>query len=157
METALHEASLLTFGNVTLFIKDVRTEMSAEAYDQVSELASHIPAKLLRLYENKVIHGKGERQYDEAIRKFSISLHMKSASAYRYVRECCGTALPNERTLRKWCQKVDCTPGFSEGALKYLASKSLEYQEKQQHLLCSLTFDEMAIREHVQFDGKQIY
>jgi hypothetical protein len=128
-------------------------EMSAESYDEVSTLANQIPSKLLNLYKNKVIIGKGEHHYEESIRKFCISLHMKSASAYRHIRHCFGNALPCERTLRKWCQKVDCSPGFSQGALKFLFDKSQEYQEKQQHLLCSLTFDEMSIRQHVQFDG----
>jgi hypothetical protein len=50
--------------------------------------------------------------------------------------------------------KVECSPGFSQGALKYLSDKSQEYKEKKEHLLCSLTFDEMSIREQVQFDGK---
>jgi hypothetical protein len=129
-------------------------EMSAESYDEMSILASQIPTKLLNLYTKKVTSQKGEQKYEECIRKFCISLHMKSASAYRHIRDCFGNALPCERTLRKWCQKVECSPGFSKGALKYLSDKSQEYKEKREHLLCSLTFDEMSIREHVQFDGK---
>ena len=83
-----------------------------------------------------------------------ISLHMKSPSAYRYIRKCFKNALPCERTLRKWCQKMECTPGFSQGALTYLSVKSQEYQQNGEKLLLSLSFDEMAIREHIQFDGK---
>jgi hypothetical protein len=130
--------------------------MSAEAYDEVSTLADQVPTKLLNLHKRKVVQRKREQKYDESIRKFCISLHMKSSSAYRHVRASFGNALPCERTLRKWCQKVDCSPGFSKGALKYLADKSEEYRAKEQHLLCSLTFDEMSIREHMQFDGKNV-
>ncbi len=139
---------------LTRCLLEVRQEMSPEAYEEVSSLGSQIPAKLLSLHKNKVGKGKAEKKFEESIRIFCISLHMKSASAYRHLRSCFEDALPCERTIRKWCQKVDCSPGFSRGALKYLSDKALEYQVKNQHLLCSLTFDEMAIREQVQFDGK---
>ena len=49
---------------------------------------------------------------------------------------------------------MECTPGFSQGALTYLSVKSQEYQQNGEKLLLSLSFDEMAIREHIQFDGK---
>ena len=141
--------------DVVAFFLEVKLEMSAEAYDEVTTLACQVPAKLLNLCQRKVVEGKGERKYDENIRKFCISLHMKSPSAYRHVRACFGNALPCERTLRNWCQKVDCSPGFSKGALQYLSDKSEEYRGKNQRLLCSLTFDEMSIREHMQFNGKK--
>jgi hypothetical protein len=100
--------------------------MSAEAYEEVSTLGNQIPSKLLKLYTKKTEEGKGEHMYEDCIRKFCISLHMKSASAYSHLRKCFGNALPCNRTIRKWCQKVDCSPGFSQGALKYLAEKSQE-------------------------------
>ena len=132
------------------FIEEVKHEITAEAYDELSNKAANIPAKLLSLCNKK---GKDDKKYEDSVREFCISVHMKSPSAYRYIRNCFKNALPCERTFRKWCQKMDCTPGFSQGALKYLSVKSQEYQQNGEHLLCSLTFDEMAIREHIQFDG----
>ena len=133
------------------FIEEVKHEITAEAYDELSNKAANVPAKLLSLCNKK---GKDDKKYEDSVREFCISVHMKSPSAYRYIRNCFKNALPCERTLRKWCQKMDCTPGFSQGALKYLSVKSQEYQQNGEHLLGSLTFDEMAIREHIQFDGK---
>jgi hypothetical protein len=80
--------------------------MSAEAYDEVSALASQIPTQLLNLYKKKVQKGKSEHEYDNSVRKFCISLHMKSASAYRHVRKCFENGLPSERTLRRCTVKV---------------------------------------------------
>jgi len=130
--------------------------MSAETYVELNNQAGQIPTKLLQLYDKKVQKGKGEQKFDETVRKFAISLHMKSASAYRYIRSCFADALPCERTLRKLCQQVDCSPGFSQGALRYLSDKSKEYEDKGLRLLCSLTFDEMSIRTHVEFNGNII-
>jgi hypothetical protein len=87
--------------------------MSPEAYEEVSSLGSQISAELLTLYQNKVGKGKAEKMFEKSIRIFCISLHMKSASAYRHLRRCFTDDLPCEITLRKWCQKVNCSPGIS--------------------------------------------
>ena len=97
--------------NLQEALNDVKSDLSTESFIEVSDHADQIPPQLLKLFNNKLHSGKGERKYDETIRKFSLSLHMKSASAYRYVKKCFGDALPCESTLRSWCKKIDCSLG----------------------------------------------
>ena len=56
--------------------------------------------------------------------RFALGLHLKSATAYRFVRRAYGKALPSESTLRRWCQKVDARPGFNRTSLQFLTSQA---------------------------------
>lgn len=46
---------------------------------------------------------------------------------------------------------LDCTPGINSTALKLLEKKAFENKEKGKELICSLCFDEMYIRQHMQW------
>lgn len=63
----------------------------------------------------------GKRKYP-ALRKFALSLHFYSASAYMYVRRVFSTALPHPRTIRRWYENTNTEPGFT--AFQALDAKS---------------------------------
>lgn len=45
------------------------------------------------------------------MKKFVVTLHYKSPSANRYVREIFNNVLPHEKTIRKWYTSIDASPG----------------------------------------------
>ncbi len=92
--------------------------MSAEGYAKATEDASSIPAELLKRYSSKQESPNKNPEFDERIRKFALGLHLKSARAYRMVRRAFGNALPSEQTIRRWCMKVDASPGFNSSAFR---------------------------------------
>lgn len=61
-------------------------------------------------------------------------------------------ALPDQRTLRKWYETVECESGFSKEVLKTLKKQSKNRSKK---LLCSLMMDKMSIRKHVHWDSNK--
>lgn len=92
--------------------------------------------------------------YDERLKAFAITLHFLSPKAYCFVRKTFDTALPHPRTLRRWYSTVQGEPGFSSDvlcALKEHASKL------NQPPICALMFDCMAIRKHLEWDGKHFF
>lgn len=93
-------------------------------------------------------------QYSENIRKFALSLHYNSPKAYRYVRAKFNNTLPNESTIKKWYanSSVDGEPGISRGAIRTLKKLVEEARSAGSEFYCSLVFDEMAIRQHVQYN-----
>lgn len=96
-----------------------------------------------------------ERKYSPSLRKFSLCLHFISPRAYIYVRKTFNTCLPHPSTLRSWYKGIDGSPGFTAESLhciKLLASRD-EINGKT--LFCALSMDEMAIRKHIQWDGKK--
>lgn len=81
-------------------------------------------------------------------------MNFLSPKAYNYVRKQFNTILPHSRTLSKWYSHVDAKPGFTNEALKMLA---LKVQSSSDPVVCSLMLDEMAIRQHLEFDGTNYY
>ena len=61
-------------------------------------------------------------------------------------------ALPYPAQICKCYTKVPADPGFNQRAFKAL--KALKANESGEKLICSLMIDEMAIQEHVTYDGK---
>lgn len=81
-----------------------------------------------------------------------MTLHFYSPKAYNYVRSYFQNSLPHPKTLGKWYTAVDVKPGFQ--ALAFLSMKS---EKETEPIFCSLVFDKMAIRKHVEYDGENYH
>lgn len=91
------------------------------------------------------------RKYSEEIRKFALTLHFLSPKAYNFVRNTYNTYLPHTRTLCKWYEHIDCETGFTKEAFDLLKQK---VADSPHPVVCSLIFDEMAIRKSLTWDPK---
>lgn len=58
--------------------------------------------------------------------------------------------MPHQRTLSKWYSHVNANPGLTEEALKSL---TLKVKNSPNPVYCALMMDEMAIRQHLQYDN----
>lgn len=94
------------------------------------------------------------KKYYQLERAFAISLHFFSPRAYRFVRRKFHNCLPHPKTLCKWYSSVDAKPGFTTEAFNIL---KLKVQNETTPVVCSLIFDEMAIRQHIEYDGTNYY
>lgn len=97
--------------------------------------------------------GKSSKQYDESVRAFALTLHFYSPRAYGFVRTKFNKHLPDVSVLRSWAS--NCTgygePGINVEALRVIGKKADEMQRDGNNLFCSLAWDEMNIRRHVQW------
>jgi len=93
-----------------------------------------------------------KKKYSPELRHFALTLHYYSPRAYMYVRSKFDTCLPHPKTLAKWYMSINVEPGFHTEALKSIAerAKTVSYP-----LFGALIFDEMAIRQHVEYDGSK--
>lgn len=91
------------------------------------------------------------KKYSPEIRQFALLLHFFSSKAYEYVRKEFNTVLPHTRTLCKWYSHVNADPGFADEALKTL---SLKTKNSKHPIICAFLMDEMAIRQHLEYDGQ---
>lgn len=75
-------------------------------------------------------------------------------NAYQYVREKFNKNLPHVSTIRKWYANANTggKSGITEEAIAYLKHIAAEMKSTGKDLLISLSFDEMAIRQHVQWN-----
>ncbi|KAG8223041.1 hypothetical protein J437_LFUL006055, partial [Ladona fulva] len=83
---------------------------------------------------------------------FALTLNFYSPKAYNYVRDKFNASLPHPSTLRRRCSTVKVSTGFT-----YEILPTLQRIAREKHpatVLGALSMDEMAIRRHVEWDGK---
>lgn len=83
---------------------------------------------------------------------------MRSPAAYNFLRKKFHFNLPHESSIKKWFANSTCNgePGIQMECLQTLANLLSEYEEANKSLYCSLSFDEMAIKQHIQWsDAKK--
>ncbi|KAJ3641435.1 hypothetical protein Zmor_027942 [Zophobas morio] len=96
-----------------------------------------------------------EKQYEEELRVFALTLNFYSTSAYNYIRKTFAKSLPHPKTLEKWYRAVDGSPGYTRETLRAVEIKVKEMRKENKLLVCGLIMDEMSIRQHVQWNGKR--
>lgn len=109
----------------------------------------------------KYLLGKGIKRdfqsFPPEIRSFAMNLQFYSPKGYSYVRDIFKNRLPHQRTIRKWLQTSSCEPGFTSESFRALEKAVNEANLKNQKLICNLVFDEMAIRERIEWAGNKSY
>lgn len=111
-----------------------------------------------RILRKKHRH-KLSRKYEVGVRKFAVTTHFYSPSAYKYLRSQLGNILPHVKTLARWYSTIDGAPGFTKEALNMLSLKAKICAEMTppKKILCSLVFDEMAIKQQKEYDGSSYH
>lgn len=104
---------------------------------------------------NRLIRGSKNQKFTPSLRAFALSLHFYSPRAYNYVREKFNNSLPHPKTISKWYQTIDGTPGFTTEALSALKNKV--QQSAGEQIYCNLVIDEMAIRKKIEFIAGKFY
>ncbi|EZA59658.1 THAP domain-containing protein [Ooceraea biroi] len=94
------------------------------------------------------------RLYAPELRRFALTLHYYSPRAYNYVRKQLNNCLPHAKTLSTWYTSVEGEPGINSAALEMIKRhvKNASYQ-----LIGTLMFDEMAIRQHLEYSSDVTY
>ena len=85
----------------------------------------------------------------------ALTLSFYYVKTYNYVRRTFNLAVPHPSTLRLWYKCVNGKPGFTDEAFRALSVRASEARQDQQQIVCALTFHEMAIGKHVEWDGKR--
>jgi DNA transposase THAP9 len=111
-----------------------------------------IVSRFLKSHSDQKLPNK----YPPALRAFALTLHFYSPSAYNYVRKTFNCCLPHGRTIRKWYSTVEGEPGLSEEAFRCMKIKALAAKEKGEELIVALMTDDVAIKQHTEYDGKRI-
>ncbi|KAF2891019.1 hypothetical protein ILUMI_15154, partial [Ignelater luminosus] len=71
---------------------------------------------------------------------------------YDYVRRSFTGLLPHPSTIRDWYQVIDGSPGFTKEAFN-----ALKERVSNELTIVNLVIDEMAIRDHIHWDGKKFH
>lgn len=87
------------------------------------------------------------------MREFCLQMSYISQRAYEFVRIIFNKNLPDKSTIRAWYANSDFSspPGINHKALQSLEVKVAEKTAVGSELVCSISVDEMAIRQHIQW------
>lgn len=88
------------------------------------------------------------RKYSLNLRKFALSLHFYSVRAYNFVCYKFYNVLPHAKTISKWYRSIDGEVGILTEALNTI---KLHTQSVSYRLIGALYFDEMTIRQHIDY------
>lgn len=95
-------------------------------------------------------------KYPEAVRRFCLRVYFHSPAAYRELRHFFNNHLPTIRTMQKWLQCIDASPGITQPALDVIAEKALLYQNKGEQLQICLLSDEVSIRKQCLWNDRKV-
>ena len=115
-----------------------------------------VPRELLKRLATKKVK-KNPGAYPPELRSFAMTLKFYSAKAYNYVRKSFDLGLPHASVIRSWYSSMNCEPGFTTDAMNALKAKVLAAKRDGQEVVCAVMLDEMAIRKHVEWDGKRYH
>lgn len=90
------------------------------------------------------------RRYNLEQKLLALTLYKKSPACYRVLRRL--FSLPCQSTLNKLLNKVPMKPGINDHIFSGLQAMA-ETQTEEENL-CTLLFDEMAIRKHLHYNPK---
>lgn len=116
-----------------------------------SDVPLAVMQRILRQKSKKV----SRVSFPVELRSFALTLSFYSMKAYNFVRKTFNLALPHPTTIRQWYSSIDGQPGFTSEALSALTARVSEAAKNQKEIHCSLMMDEMAIRKHIEWDGKR--
>lgn len=147
-----HKKTQLKYSKLKNVLKDLQKRNLLAAED--SDILQHLDTGTRELIKRDIRKRKKlpvSRVYKPCLRQFALSLHYYSPKAYNYVRYKFYNALPHPKTLAKWYRSVDGEPGISTEAIEAIKRRVhlVSYR-----LIGALMFDEMAIRQHVDYKDK---
>ena len=93
--------------------------------------------------------------YPPELRAFALTLKFYSTKAYNFVRKTFKLCLLHPSVIRSWYSSIDVSPGFTQATFSAFSERANVAKANGKHVICSLMFDEMSIRKHIQWDGKR--
>ena len=72
------------------------------------------------------------------MKKFIVTLHYKSPSAYKYIRDVFNKVIPHCSTIRRWYKSVNAGPGHVEEAYNFMKKKAVSLSLDDIHIMKKL-------------------
>ena len=108
-----------------------------------------------RINRDKKLGHLSRDSYSPEMQKFAFTLHFYSPKAYKYVRSTFRLSLPHTSVIKTWYGRMNGEPGLTIESLDVLKLHVQQAKLENTTVYCNLVLDEMAIRKHVEWDGKQ--
>ena len=125
--------------------KDILTIMGGQSLEATPHMKFFWQEQMKLLQSSKM----GRRYHPQVIR-FALSIHSKSPSAYRELRDSGALILPSQRVLRDYKNYFKPKPGISKENVESLCEKISSFSPVQRYV--AIIMDEMKIQANLVFD-----
>ncbi len=125
--------------------KDLLTIMSGQNLESTPHMQLFWEQQMHLMRSTKM----GRRYHPQMIR-FALSIHCKSPSAYRELRDSGALTLPSERVLRDYKNYFKSGAGITKENIEELKEKTSEFCGIQKYV--AVIMDDMKIQENLVFD-----
>ena len=125
--------------------KDILTIMGGQSLEATPHMKFFWQEQMKLLQSSKM----GRRYHPQVIR-FALSIHSKSPSAYRELRDSGALILPSERVLRDYKNYFKPKAGISKDNVESLREKTSSFSPVQKYV--AIIMDEMKIQANLVFD-----
>ncbi len=151
----LLEAKIASLNDIITELKE-KNLINDEVGTILEQASLKVPAEIFeRLSCSKPGSEQTKACYSKELKAFAVTLQFYSSKAYNYVRNTFNMCLPHENTVRRWYTAVDAEPGFTAEAFETLKKKTEEEKNSNRQVFVTLTFDEMSIRQNLEWDGQK--
>ena len=126
--------------------------------DECAEILENTYAQVPKEIMKRIILQKKNKNpgaYPPELRSFALTLKYYFSKAYRFVRKSFNLGLPSPSVIRSWYSKIEGDPGFTKATFLALAAKVSASRQSGERVICSLMLDEMAIKKHFEWNGKE--
>lgn len=117
----------------------------------ISEVSKHLNEDAALIVKMHIRHAR-KPSWTKEEKEFALSFYYRSPRAYNYLRELRKMALPCVTVIREWMNEITLSTSFNSAffaKLRHKADHMLEWEKDY-----SLMWDEMAIRELLEYDPK---
>ena len=130
--------------------------ISENVNDILKDVSSKVPFELFqRIKASRYTNAKYKKEYTTELKCFALTLHFYSSKAYNFVRQTFCLCLPHEKVIQKWYSSVRSEAGFTTEAFSTLETKVKEEKEAGNEVHVALMFDEVSIKQKIEWDGKK--
>ncbi|GAB1864054.1 THAP domain-containing protein 9 [Camponotus japonicus] len=133
--------------NINILITKLTEKAEFNAAEYLKDLPLHVKELLIRMKKRKPT-----APFPENLKNFARALHFHSPAAYEFVRRNFLKCLPCVQTLNNWYCKKQYKPGISEETINNISNIVNQELEKGKKLVFNITFDEMHIKQHKEWD-----
>jgi len=143
----IYNIHLLLYTPLILLLIKQYTNLFNYAFAFEQDLPLHVQELLIRMKKRKPT-----APFPTNLKNFAKTLHFHSPAAYELVRRSFLNCLPCTQILNSWICAKEYKPGISEKIINNVSNIVKQEVEKGKKLVFNLTFDEMNIKEHKEWD-----
>lgn len=134
-------------------LKGMKSLKKVSKQEALCNIREYVPKQFFNLLSAQVklsSVSKRGRKWSDEVKHLALNLYFHGPIAYRLLSKV--MELPTERSLRRWLSTIPMTPGIMTSVIHKLKDVAKDWPIQDR--ACSIMFDEISLKRHLQYDIK---